>query len=48
MLLSLTIRICIDPSFLFEMYQQWYKDNHNVELVERSEQDSLLKEQFEL
>lgn len=48
MLLSLTIRICIDPSFLFEMYQNWYKENHNVELVERSEQDSLLKEQFEL
>lgn len=48
MLLSLTIRICIDPSFLFEMYQNWYRENHNVELVERSEQDSLLKEQFEL
>lgn len=48
MLLSLTIRICIDPYFLFEMYQNWYRENHNVELVERSEQDSLLKEQFEL
>lgn len=48
MLLSLTIRICIDPSFLFEMYQNWYRENHNVELIERSEQDSLLKEQFEL
>ena len=48
MLLSLTIRICIDPSFLFEMYQEWYKKHHNVELVERSEQDSLLKDQFEL
>lgn len=48
MLLSLTIRICIDPSFLFEMYQEWYKKHHNVELVERSEQDSLLKDHFEL
>ena len=48
MLLSLTIRICIDPSFLFKMYQNWYRENHNVELIERSEQDSLLKEQFEL
>ena len=43
MLLSMTIRICIDPSFIFEAWRDWQKRYHDVELVVRAEKDEMLK-----
>ena len=40
---SITIRICVDPGFLFEAWSEWSKRNHDKELVERNEKDEKLK-----
>ena len=40
---SMTIRICIDPGFIFEAWTEWAKRNHDRELVERNEKDEKLK-----
>lgn len=40
---SMTIRICVDPGFLFEAWNEWSKRNHDKELVERNEKDEKLK-----
>ena len=40
---SMTIRICVDPGFLFEAWSEWSKRNHDKELVERNEKDEKLK-----
>lgn len=40
---STTIRICVDPGFLFEAWSEWSKRNHDKELVERNEKDEKLK-----
>jgi hypothetical protein len=42
-LLSMTIRICIDPSFIFKQYEVYRKDFHDKELVERNNKDEQLK-----
>lgn len=44
MLLSVTIRICIDPSFIFKQYDDYRERFHNTELVVRNEKDEQLKE----
>lgn len=41
--LSLTVRICIDPTFLFESWKEWQENYHEMELVERSDKDSRIK-----
>lgn len=48
MLLSLTIRICINPAFIFEAWKEWQDEYHNIELVERSQKDSDLKDYLAL
>lgn len=48
MLLSFTVRICIDPSFIFEAWKNWQDKYHDIELVERGTKDSVLKDHFEL
>lgn len=40
---SMTIRICIDPGFIFEAWTEWAERNHYRELVERNEKDEKLK-----
>jgi hypothetical protein len=42
-LLSMTIRVCIDPSFIFKQYEIYRKDFHDKELVARNEKDEQLK-----
>ena len=42
-LLSMTIRVCIDPSFIFKQYEAYRKDFHDKELVERNNKDEQLK-----
>lgn len=44
MLLSVTIRLCIDPSFIFKQYDVYRERFHNTELVVRNEKDEQLKE----
>lgn len=48
MFLSMTIRICIDPSFIFEAWKEWQIQHHNAELVERNNKDELLKDYLTL
>ena len=48
MLLSVTIRICIDPSFIFESWKDWQNRYHETELIARSEKDEKLKEYLNL
>ena len=48
MLLSVTIRICIDPSFIFEAWKEWQTKYHNTELVVRSGKDEMLKDYLTL
>lgn len=42
-MLSITIRICYNPSFIFEQYIEYSTKRHNKELVQRSEYDQELK-----
>lgn len=42
-MLSLTIRICHNPSFLFEKYTDYITQRHNKELAIRSEYDQQIK-----
>jgi hypothetical protein len=48
MLLSMTIRICIDPSFVFEAWKEWQDRYHETELVARSEKDEKIKDYLNL
>ena len=48
MLLSMTIRICIDPSFVFEAWKEWQERHHETELVERSNKDEKIKDYLNL
>ena len=40
---SMTIRICINPDFIFEAWKEWTDRNHEKELVERNDKDEKLK-----
>ena len=42
--ISMTLRICIDPGFIFEAWNEWAERNHEKELVERNEKDEKLKD----
>lgn len=42
-MLSLTIRVCYNPSFLFEKYTDYMTQRHTKELYERTEYDQQLK-----
>jgi hypothetical protein len=44
MLLSVGIRMCIDPSFVFEAWKEWQDRYHETELVARSEKDEKIKD----
>lgn len=48
MLLSVGIRMCIDPSFVFEAWKEWQDRYHETELVARSEKDEKLKDYLNL
>lgn len=42
-MLSITLQICYNPSFLFDKYTEYMTQKHTKELYERSEYDSQLK-----
>jgi hypothetical protein len=44
MFLSIAIRVCYDPGFLFDKYIEYMQKRHDKELVLRSEKDGQLKD----
>lgn len=42
-MLSLTLRICYNPTFIFEKYTDYMTQRHNKELYERAEYDQKVK-----
>lgn len=42
-LLSITLRICYNPTFIFDKYTEYMTQKHNKELYERSEYDQRVK-----
>lgn len=42
-MLSLTLRLCYNPNFIFEQYVDYMTQRHNKELYERSEYDQKVK-----
>nr|DAR12689.1 MAG TPA: hypothetical protein [Crassvirales sp.] len=42
-MLSLTLRICYNPSFLFDKYTDYMTQRHAKELQERTEYDQQIK-----
>lgn len=44
MVLSIAIRVCYDPGFLFDKYIEYMNKRHDKELVLRSEKDGQLKD----
>lgn len=45
---SISIRICINPSFIFDRYSEYMRKKHAIELSERSEYDEKLKNSLPL
>jgi hypothetical protein len=42
-MLSLTLRICYNPTFIFEKYTDYMTQRHNKELYKRAEYDQKVK-----
>ena len=48
LVLSMTIRICINPSIIFDTWKEWEKRDHDIELAVRAEKDEALKDYLTL
>lgn len=45
-MISFTIYICSNPGIIFEKFEQYSKDKHEIELYNRSERDAELKKEL--
>lgn len=43
LIITMTIRACINPEFIFEHFRSWQQNYHNAELVDRNEKDAQIK-----
>lgn len=40
---SLVLKLCVNPTFLFDKYREYYSQTHEIDLNKRSEKDEKLK-----
>ena len=43
-MLSITLRICYDPTFLFDKYSEYMRQKHSQELLNRIDDDKKVKD----
>ena len=43
-MLSITLRICYDPTFLFDKYSEYMSQKHSQELLNRIDDDKKVKD----